>query len=1063
MGTRGSLIVFLCAVAAGIAPPVAGQQAPAAPAGNARAEGSQAEKLLSSARSWKIRNNPDRERSDLTTLLRAEPNHPRALLMLGLLEIRAQHTDAATKLLKRLKAAHPDHPAVAQLEQAVRIAGVDRRKMAQTQLLFRIGKNEEAAAGMRSLFPKGPYGGDLALEYYRVIGTNPAAWDEARTGLEKLIEQEPDDFRHRIALAQILIYRPETRTAGMQALTNLHRRPDVDKRQVLEAWQRALVALDHSPDHIGMYQEYLIVDPKDPGVLDALAAAQRNEVERRPWTLRDNADALLNQGRSEEALSTLRSALQLDPRNPWVRFDLSRLYHKRGAPKQGRALMEEGPAVAPDDPDMLYATALYFGLLDEADHALSLLDRIPATARTPSIQSLRKKMAIQSRTQQAQALARDGRRTDALAAMERAGVEAGDDAELVNIVANAWVDMGDPSRGVATMRRLVTQQSAPSVALRLLYAGLLNRAEQNEELASLLDKLSSSGELSTKDKEDFRYLRASLASHRADNLRQAGDHGGARAVLTPVLEQDPENTDMLMALARVHIATRDLDKAREVYQQILARTPKDVGARLALARVLDETGDKAAAHREVETTLSNAAADDLDTRLAVADLLIDMKDTVAARPIVDQLSNVAPDNPRVIIESGRLARAEGSHHEAMAYFRRAGANEEIARMERERKGSVVMAGVDYLGKSGTPGISSLKAIELPFEVRIPAGYIGQAFFHVDPVSVTAGNLQLDDLYNLRQYGKIQALAPGGIPGASTQSAQGTALAVGYESGDMRADIGTTPLGFPVSDVVGGLKMYRSMAPYSYSLDIARRPLTSSLLSYAGARDPVTGEVWGGVRSTGATFHSDYDRGRFSAFADLGYYLLTGENVATNREFALRTGLDWEFIQEADTRLSLGLALTNWRYRENLRYYSFGHGGYFSPQSYYSLAVPLRWTGRAGRWSYLLRASVSASVSYEKDMPYYPTDPALQAQAELQAQTAGNAVYTGGNGHGSGYSVGGALEYQMAPHLFAGGRFGIDRSAYYTPNFAGLYLRYVFDAQSGSVPFPPDPVKPYSRF
>ncbi len=1055
MGTRGSLIVCLSAVASVIAMPVAGQQATASAEGNARTGTPQAEKLLSSAHIWKIRNNPDRERSELIKLLRTEPDHPQALLMLGLLEIRTEHIDAATKLLKQLIAAHPYHPAAFQLEEALRIAGTDRKKMAQIQLLARVGKNEEAAAGMRSLFPKGPPDGDLALAYYRVIGNTPTGWDEARNGLEKLVENEPDDIGYRIALALHLTHRPATRNAGMEALANLARRPDADRQQVLEAWARALVALDRSPDNIGRYLEYLQADPKNVAVRDALADAQRAEAERRPWLLRDKADALLKEGRVDEAVATLASALQFDPKNPWVRFDLSRLYYKRGSQKQGRELMEEGLVAAPDDPDMFFAAALYVGLMDEADNALRLLDKIPVTARTPPMQSFRKKMEIKSQTQQAQVLARSGRRADALAAMERVEAGTGDDAELVNIVANAWFDLDDSLQGVTLMRRLLEQQTAPSVASRLLYAGLLNRAGQNEELASLLDKLSLSGELSSKDKEDFRYLWTSLAARRADNRRNAADYAGARAALAPMLEQDPENTDLLMALARLHVAMHKLDEAQAVYRRILARTPGDVGARVALARVMNEIGDKAAAHREVDTILRNAGTDDLDIHMAVADVFIDMDDTVAARRIVERFGHASPGNPHVLVESGRLARAEGRLDEAMDYFRRAGANEEISRMERGRKGFVVTAGADYLGKSGTPGISGLKAIELPVEVRVPVGYAGQAFVHIDPVSVDAGNLQLDDLYNLRQYGKIQALAPGGIAGAPGQSAHGTAIALGYETADVRADIGTTPLGFPVSDVVGGLKISRSMAPFAYSFEMARRPVTSSLLSYAGARDPVTGEVWGGVRSNGTTLHIGYDRSRFNAFADLGYYLMTGKNVATNREFALRTGLDWEFIQQEDTRLSFGLVFTNWRYRENLRYYTFGHGGYYSPQSYYSFAVPFRWTGRNGRWSYLLRASVSASVSYEKDMPYYPTDPSLQA--------TGNSVYAGGHGHGTGYSVGGALEYQIAPHLFAGGRFGIDRSAYYTPNFASLYLRYVFNAPNGTVPFPPDPVKPYSRF
>jgi hypothetical protein len=102
------------------------------------------------------------------------------------------------------------------------------------------------------------------------------------------------------------------------------------------------------------------------------------------------------------------------------------------------------------------------------------------------------------------------------------------------------------------------------------------------------------------------------------------------------------------------------------------------------------------------------------------------------------------------------------------------------------------------------------------------------------------------------------------------------------------------------------------------------------------------------------------------------------------------------------------------------------------------------------------------VSYEKDMPFYPTSPALQAQGMANANTM-VPVYTGGPGHGTGHSFGGAVEYRFTPNLYGGAVGQIDRSAYYTPNYAIFYLRYMFDAQTGAVPFPPDPVKAYSRF
>lgn len=796
---------------------------------------------------------------------------------------------------------------------------------------------------------------------------------------------------------------------------------------------------------------------------DAFAGAQRAEAARLPWKLRDKADEQLTAGHPEEAIATLRKALQLDPKNAWVRFDLSRLYHKQGDKKKGRALMEEGLTVAPGDEDMLYADALYLSLQGEAENALHLLERIPASQRSPAMQRLSQKMTIQAQIQQAQTFARDGQSSGMHSAMERAEAGAGSDAEFVSIVANAWIDLKDPTRGVALMRRLDEQSSSP-IAARLYYAALLNRAERDEELASVLDKLSTNKDLPAKDKEELRYLQASLAARRADNLRHAGNLVAARTVLASALKDDPENHDMLMAQARVHTSAHEPQQARDIYKRILRSSPGNLGARLALARAMGEAGDKSAAKYEMATVLANLPADDLDTRMSIADWYIGIDDMSGARAAVEQSKIISPDDPRVLMQAAKIAKAEGRYDEAMASYKRVNAADEVSDLERRRAKGYVTTGVDYLNKpGGTSGISNLTAIEVPIEIRMPLGYGGdRAFVQVDPVSVNAGTLQLADLYNLRQYGKVLAQSPAGIASVSEQSAQGTILAAGYEGEGVRADIGTTPLGFPVSDVVGGVKWSHYTATSGFSFDVSRRPVTSSLLSYAGARDPVGGEVWGGVRSSGAGLHVSQDSGRLSGFIDLGYYWLTGKNVLNNTQSVLRTGLDWSFISEEDMRMTAGLALTDWRYSENLRYYTFGHGGYYSPQKYNSLALPFRWTGRKARWSYLLQGSVSSSESFEKDMPFYPTDAALQAQGVVNSAFM-TPIYTGGKGHGTGWSLGGALEYQFTQQLFIGGRVSIDRSDYYTPNFAILYLRYMFDAHTGPVPYPPDPVKAYSRY
>lgn len=872
---------------------------------------------------------------------------------------------------------------------------------ARIRLLVRAGRNDEAAAAMRALYPKGPpYGGELALEYYDVIGNTDRGWEEAKEGLEKLVKAAPEDASYQLMLAKHLARRPETRRRGMKLFATLATSTGTDRASVLEEWRNALGKLEYNAASAGFFRDYLEIDPDNPSIRAALEGAQRAEAAQLPWQLRDKADAQLAAGHPEEAEDSLKHAMLLDPKNAWVRFDLSRLYHKRGDAKHGRELMEAGLTAAPDDADMLYANALYVGLLDEAEAAISLLDRIPARERSPAMKQLRKKMDIKRQTQRAENLARDGNRTGMQSAMRHAETDAGKDAELANIVANAWVDVDDPARGVTLMKHLAAQPSA-SVETRLYYAKLLNRTEQFDELAAVLAKLPAAKGVSASEKEDMRYLHASLAAHRADRLRHQGKVEEARQVLAPALQQDPEDSDLLMAMARVHVAAGEPQQARAIYEQILKRTPGDAGAR----RALDSLKSSMASGGTASATA--AAADD-------------------------------PPQQDVGVQIPESRHAPGAGYAG--------------------------AGVDYVSKTGSvPGISNLRVVELPVEAHVPVGDSGAlAFVQVDPVTADAGVLNLADSYNLRQYGKVLALAPGGLASAPAQSASGRALAVGYETDGLRADLGTSPIGFPVSNVLGGVKWSHYTQDSGFSLDVSRRPMTASLLSYAGARDPVTGDIWGGVVSSGAGMHLSHDIGRLSGFVEPGFYMLTGRNVLSNTEAALRTGFNYSFIDQDDMRLTAGAALTYWHYRENLRFYSFGHGGYYSPQKYYSLALPVRWTGREERWSYLLQGSVSASVSYEKDMPFYPTDPALQAQAVANTSLS-TATYTGGPGHGTGFSIGGALEYRFTSHLYGGARLQIDRSLYYTPNFAILYLRYMFDGQTGPVPFPPEPIKAYSRY
>src|SRR5690606_22784000 len=90
-------------------------------------------------------------------------------------------------------------------------------------------------------------------------------------------------------------------------------------------------------------------------------------------------------------------------------------------------------------------------------------------------------------------------------------------------------------------------------------------------------------------------------------------------------------------------------------------------------------------------------------------------------------------------------------------------------------------------------------------------------------------------------------------GPGPQDATGLGVAVAYKGENVEADIGTTPLGFQQATVVGGLRLKgkHSDSGMNYGVNLSRRAVTDSILSFAGTRDARTGQRWGGVTASGA--------------------------------------------------------------------------------------------------------------------------------------------------------------------------------------------------------------------
>jgi tetratricopeptide (TPR) repeat protein len=381
--------------------------------------------------------------------------------------------------------------------------------------------------------------------------------------------------------------------------------------------------------------------------------------------------------------------------------------------------------------------------------------------------------------------------------------------------------------------------------------------------------------------------------------------------------------------------------------------------------------------------------------------------------------------------------------------------------------STVSGGVSIHNRSGEQGLSALTDIEAPLEGRVRAGN-GHIVVRVTPVTLDSGTA--DGRYDVSsRFGSGPAAATGSTA-INAQNAQGVGLSAGYETNHYRLDVGTTPIGFKEQNVVGGLNYSGAISDkLTVTLEGSRRAVTDSLLSYAGVSDnrpgqSHTGQSWGGVTADTGRVGLTYDDGTNGLYGYGSYGYLSGDHVASNTRGEGGGGIYTRLLKDPDRELMAGVNVDVFGYNKNLSYFTYGQGGYFSPQQYISLSVPVSWSARTGRFSYQVKGALGIQHFREDDSPYFPTDANMQAAAVTAAAgstTQTNPVYAGQSKTGLGYNFQVAGEYQLGPQIFAGATAGIDNARDYSQWFGGLYVRYAFEKMTGSMAMPPKPLhSPY---
>jgi len=289
----------------------------------------------------------------------------------------------------------------------------------------------------------------------------------------------------------------------------------------------------------------------------------------------------------------------------------------------------------------------------------------------------------------------------------------------------------------------------------------------------------------------------------------------------------------------------------------------------------------------------------------------------------------------------------------------------------------VTISAEFIARDGDPGLSKLDGSYAPFVTgTVFSDAINRFDVRLGLVNLDAGNLPDFALIGLEP----NTVRPGYVETPKTSYNGMIEPMVGYYREDWISpyvEVGMTPLGGEIdSEFVGRIGFISLYDSGAWNLEIYRESVKESLLSYTGMRDPYSSLEWGRVVETGmhlSIFHSINDRLNLYGFMEVGK--LTGENVADNEKIRLDLALSRTWKPDDFHYINFGPSFTFYSYNKNLSFFTYGQGGYFSPEYLAQGLLNLQFMTQEG-YDYLLKGEIGfgGQTNKQQASPFFPLDP-----------------------------------------------------------------------------------------
>jgi len=761
----------------------------------------------------------------------------------------------------------------------------------------------------------------------------------------------------------------------------------------------------------------------------------------------------------EQAMEQLRAAIALDPSTPWPTVDLIRRLKLMGQHEEARAL--ERGLEARNEAEFSMAAALMAFDDERYGDALALFARVPARLRNPDMARIANLTRAEFEAQQLEDAVR-ARRPDALAAMVRAAGQRDPAGLTAPSVIRALARLDEPMAAVEAARAALAANPNASVMARIQIASALIQARRPELAREIVSPLTRAQTLTAEERRELNAVLDFEAALVADNNVAQGNFAEAEAALAA--RAAARGTEAVppaqnLAMVRLLMARRRLPEARRILEEILARDPRNQEARIALVDVAIEERNWDAAHA---TLVEGAFLQPGDLRMTLAEARLNRAqgNQAATLRLMEQaaarrLAGLRADGEVAAANEAAEAMRPGAGAARAVRLTDALTSQIAQELIRARDDAAVwlQSGLQVQSRAGDGGTSRLTTLTAPTEVSAPLpGVGGRLTLGVDMVALQSGRLG-SGFFQQQSFGTNPLFLPPDFAAPAFQRPQGSidgaAFRLTYLRHNLRAEIGSTPVGFHRPTFTGMLEVVPQITEgLRLRLTAERTPETSSMLSYAGYRQFPGGPFWGGVMRTGGRIALEYSSSaRLGFYGGGGLYTLQGSNVVPNTRWELGGGAYYAVLRQPGQQVTVGVDLRYSGHSRNASGFTFGHGGYFSPAQSVVASLQAEYRAQWGDWTFRGIGALGWQSFRTDSAAIFPTNAGYQAALEARAAASATPVATrlaGQRTSGPTGSIFANLEYAVTPNLRLGAAARYERVGDFSDTAAVFYLRYRLD-------------------